>query len=145
MDYLLPLRLAPRSPHRPSQTQQSHSVGVTSQIQSCLQCRISIRSRPRRRRLARSWRPTAFYRMGAWCVQNLSGISGASRRNFNDPHPRSLRHLRRRPGAVDGVLHGQQTGWLWVYGDQFDDWASIAGGLWLTQVALIHLVKGALS
>ena len=38
-----------------------------------------------------------------------------------------------------------ETGWLWVYGDQFDDWASIVGGLWLTQAAFIHLVKGVLA
>jgi hypothetical protein len=38
-----------------------------------------------------------------------------------------------------------QTGWLWVYGDQFDDWASIAGGLWVTSAALVQLVKGVLS
>ena len=38
-----------------------------------------------------------------------------------------------------------QTGWLWVYGDQFDDWASIAGGIWLTSAALLQRVKGVLS
>jgi len=46
---------------------------------------------------------------------------------------------------MDSVLHGRSNGLAWVYGDQFDDMASIVGGLWLTQVALIHLVKGALS
>jgi len=37
-----------------------------------------------------------------------------------------------------------ETGWLWVYGDQTSDLIALAGGLWLSQAALIHLVKGVL-
>jgi hypothetical protein len=37
-----------------------------------------------------------------------------------------------------------ESGWLYVYDDQVDDLISLAGGLWLTQSALIHLVKGVL-
>jgi hypothetical protein len=35
-----------------------------------------------------------------------------------------------------------ESGWLWFY--DVGDWITIAGGLWFSQVALVHLVKGVL-